>query len=248
MSESQRHLSVQLKHRAGVLQIDVAFELTQPWTVLFGPSGSGKSTILRAIAGLIRPEDARVIVRHKGGEQIVDDSAKGVWVRSHDRAIRWTAQRPALFPHMTVLENLRFAAPVAGAAGAELAEAMIERFHLTRLADRRPGLLSGGEQQRVSIARVVCSASAAREVGLLLLDEPFSGLDAPLRDELLQDLRGWLDQSGTRILSVTHDVGEAFLLGAEVVRLDRGRVTQHGPAGEVLAEERARLRAQLNLR
>lgn len=236
MSERAPHLSLSMKHQLGALKLDVAFDLTQPWTVLFGPSGSGKSTILRAIAGLVRPDEARIVLRWNGNEMVATDTAGGVFVPPHRRAARWSAQRPALFPNMTVRENLRMVVEDDGAA-----ERALERFQLGRFAKSKPAKLSGGEQQWVSLARAAVAANGR----LLLLDEPFSGLDTPLKVELLEALRGWLKEHGTPVLSVTHDVGEAFQLGGDVLRLSGGRIAQQGPVAEVLAEERKRLVALL---
>jgi molybdate transport system ATP-binding protein len=141
---------------------------------------------------------------------------------------------------MTVEENVAFGlkADSSGLLGRgwidEVARAM-EAFHLTELSGKRPRELSGGQAQRVAVARAAVGASGRR----LLLDEPFAGLDAKVRDELIVNLRSWLGE--TPVVSVTHDVGEAFLLGAEVVRIAEGRVVAQGPVAEVLAEERKRL-------
>ena len=234
------HLAIELTHRIGSLSLDVSFQLTQPWTVLFGPSGSGKSTILRIIAGLIRPSRAKIILRWRQHDQVGTDTARKILLPPHRRFVRWSAQRPALFPHMTVLDNLRFAAPPGTHSDLLIAEAL-ERFHIAHLAGRLPGKLSGGEQQRAAIARAACSSDGR----LLLLDEPFTGLDAPLRDELLADLRAWLARTHTPVLSVTHDISEAFQLDAEVIKLHQGSVVRQGPAELVLAQERQRLLAHL---
>ncbi len=133
---------------------------------------------------------------------------------------------------MTVRENLGFAA----AGGSEnIANQALEHFALGPLAGKKPGALSGGEQQRVAVVR---AALGARD-RVLLLDEPFTGLDAGVRDELIAQLRGWL--RGSPVLSVTHDVGEAFLLDAEVVRLENGRVVAQGPVAAALGDERKSL-------
>jgi len=240
--ESPPHLTLELRHSLGAMSLDVAFELTQPWTVLFGPSGSGKSTILRAIAGLIRPEQAKITLLWQNQHQIAADTTAGVMLPPHQRFVRWSAQRPALFPHMTVRDNLRFATAVGSDRDLTIASAF-ERFHIAHIADRLPGKLSGGEQQRAAIARAACSS----EGRLLLLDEPFTGLDASLRDELIADLQSFLAETGTPVLSVTHDISEAFQLNAEILKLHSGRITAQGPAAIVLAEERTRLLAQLNV-
>ncbi len=246
-SSLKTHLEVLFQHQMGTLGLDVAFQTAAPWTVLFGPSGSGKSTILRVIGGLEKPRQGYVRV----GLKTVCDRECGVWVPAHLRAVRWSAQRPFLFPRMTVEENLAFAAkgstprpeglehrtaPGTVAKGdLEIVQQALAGFRLERLAKKRPAELSGGEAQRVAVARAALDARGK----LLLLDEPFSGLDAAVREGLIADLHEWLGP--TPVVSVTHDVGEAFLLGADVVRVDAGKVVGHGPVEEVLGDERERL-------
>ncbi|HWZ51458.1 MAG TPA: ATP-binding cassette domain-containing protein [Granulicella sp.] len=241
MSETRPHLKLRVGHRIGAIALDVAFEARQPWTVLFGPSGSGKSTVLRSIAGLVRPERACITLGRGGLEQVATDTAAGVFVTPHRRWVRWSAQAAALFPHMTVRENVRFGVGEGRGGAADIVGEALGRFRLAGMAEKRPAQLSGGERQRVSVAR----AAAAADGRLILLDEPFSGLDAALRDELLDDLQGWLAVVKTPVLSVTHDVGEAFQLGAEVIKIGDGRVVDQGPVAVVLAAERERLLGQL---
>jgi molybdate transport system ATP-binding protein len=227
------HLAVQLRHRIGALQIDIAFELTQPWTILFGPSGSGKTTILRAIAGLLRPDSARITTDHRF---ILVDTETGVFLHPHKRLIPLAPQQPSLFPHMTVRENLNYG------AGRSVDANLLSTFRVAHIADKRPADISGGEAQRATLARAI----AARNCRLLLLDEPFTGLDLNLRDDLIAKLLAWQKKNRTPILSVTHDIAEAFQLNAKVIKLSEGRIVAQGPAAQVLAEERARLLAQLN--
>jgi molybdate transport system ATP-binding protein len=238
-------LTVTMGHRVGAVSLDVSFALTQPWTVLFGPSGSGKTTLLRAIAGFVRPDAGRIVL----GSQTLLDSEVKVFVPAHDRPVRSAGQMPLLFPHMTVRANVLFGCGWHSKPdeGLKLADQVLELFRLGGFAERMPRELSGGEQQRVSVARAVVSAVTFRGPGtaLLLLDEPFSGLDIAVRDELLLALREWLGRWKTPVLSVTHDIGEAFQLGAEVIKIADGRVVRQGPAGVVLAEERMRLMEQL---
>ena len=230
-----------MAHRQGALALHATFELTRPWTVLFGPSGSGKTTVLRAIAGLMRPAAGRIVL-HGSTTTTLFDSAAGISLPAHLRGVRLAAQVAALFPHMTVRQNVAYGVP---APSTDIAEEALQRFRLTELAGSLPWKLSGGERQRVAVARAAASAITVKS-GLLLLDEPFAGLHLPLRDELLEELRGWLAESRTPVLSVTHDVGEAFQLGAEVIKFADGRVLQQGPVEVVLAEERARLMDQLS--
>jgi molybdate transport system ATP-binding protein len=139
---------------------------------------------------------------------------------------------------MTVMGNILYGV---GAKSDGVVDEVMELFRLRELAGRMPRALSGGESQRVSVARAVVSAATFAGPALLLLDEPFGGLDLKLRDELLLELREWLARRKVPVLSVTHDVGEAFLLGAEVIKIAEGRVVDHGPVEVVLAEERRRL-------
>jgi molybdate transport system ATP-binding protein len=202
--------------------------------VLFGPSGSGKTTVLRAIAGFLRP-DAGWIVR---SENVLVNCEGGIWVRAHARPVRTAGQVARLFPQMTVMGNVLYGV---GAKSDGVVDEVMGLFRLRELAGRMPRALSGGESQRVSVARAVASAVTLGGPALLLLDEPFGGLDLKLRDELLVELREWLARRKVPVLSVTHDVGEAFLLGAEVIKIAEGRVVEHGPVEVVLAEERRRL-------
>jgi molybdate transport system ATP-binding protein len=244
LSDNAPHLSVRIKHHMGALELNVAFVLMQPWTVLFGPSGSGKTTVLRTISGFVRPEAGRIVA---GPTQMtLVDTDAGVFVPPHERPVRTSGQAARLFPHMTIRRNVGY-----GVGGdpkldgeSKLVGEVLELFCLSSFAERMPDDLSGGERQKVLVARAAASAvSGSRK--LLLLDEPFNGLDLPVRDELLEQLRQWLSRWKTPVLSVTHDVGEAFQLGAEVIKLADGRVVQQGPVAMVLAEERARLMTQL---
>ena len=227
-------LEVEIEHRVGTLALDVNFVLTEPWTVLFGPSGSGKTTVLRAIAGFVRPDAGWIICC---GRALVNREG-GCWVPAHARPVRTAGQVARLFPQMTVLANVLYGV---GTKTDGVVDEVMRLFRLDALAERMPRLLSGGEAQRVSVARAVVSAVTFGDTAVLLLDEPFAGLDLKLRDELVVELRDWLARRKVPVLSVTHDVGEAFLLGAEVIKIAEGRVVEQGPVEVVLAEERRRL-------
>ena len=238
-------LEVSLQHTIGQCALNVEFELREPWTILFGASGSGKSTVLRAIAGLVRPAAGQIVWTmpaldddengYTSAMTVLDTTCR-VFVPPHLRFIPLAVQTPSLFPHRSVVENVLY-----GARGADEAE-LLRVFRIEPLRDKRPAELSGGEAQRVHLAR---AAAAAVQGGILLLDEPFTGLDPALRSELILDLRAWALRRELAVLSVTHDVGEAFELGAEVVTLANGRVSAQGPVEIVLAEQRARLLAAL---
>jgi molybdate transport system ATP-binding protein len=244
-SPSEHLLSVRMKHRVGAVSLDVSFALTQPWTVLFGPSGSGKTTVLRAIAGFVRP-DAGSIGR---GDSVWVDRASGIFVPAHLRPVRSAGQAARLFPNMTVRSNAVYG--LGWSTKPDNAKKVVEEtmslFRLQDLLDRKPHKLSGGEKQRVSVARAVISAVTYEgpSSALLLLDEPFSGLDYAMRDELVSGLREYLMRHKIPVLSVTHDVGEAFQLDAEVIRIAEGKVVQQGPVSDALKNERQRLISQL---
>lgn len=245
-------LAVRLRHRVGALDIDVDFKLRERWTVLFGPSGSGKTTILKAIAGLLRPDEAHIACTVLTGSDlertlVFVDTETGCFLPAHKRVVRLAPQQAALFPHFSVLENVMygFQEMVRDEQEEKARDNKIEKllsdFQITHLVDKYPAALSGGEGQRVNLARAV----AATGCRLLMLDEPFSGLDVKLRDELIMNLRERQERRRMPVLSVTHDVAEAFQLGAEVIKIAEGKVVEQGPVEVVLAEERMLLLQQL---
>lgn len=253
------HLDLTLQHSLGTaLTLELVFRLTQPWSVLFAPSGAGKTTILRAIAGLFAPTRARIALHSPTQhETILTDTATGVFLPPHLRGVRMVAQQPALFPHLTVLQNilyghqppasnpndLRTPAQNNPTAQSDPTASLIALCRVAHLTEKMPSALSGGEQQRVALARTLAATGPG---SLLLLDEPFTGLEADLRDAIISELRAWLAQRHIPALSVTHDVAEAFQLNAEVLKIASGRVVAQGPAAQVLHAERARLLTQLN--
>ncbi len=217
--------------------VSLSLRLSAPWTLLFGPSGSGKSTILRGFAGL----ETHTLIgfgrrRPDGGWEELAEMPE--WRPPHLRQLGWAPQQATLFPHLTVRENIAFPVDARRPRGAadHIAE-ITELFRLGPLLDRRPAQLSGGEAQRVNLAR----AFAVPDCRLMLLDEPFSGTDRALRDELLPAMQHWLAARRIPVLSVSHDVEEALQLGAEVVLLRAGRAVAQGPAAVMLADERARM-------
>lgn len=212
--------------------------------MLFGSSGSGKTTILRAIAGFFRPKDGRISLEIEGHPSTLLDTKEGVFVPPHLRPIRSATQSARLFPHRTVRENIAYGVRT-GLDSEALIDDVLRRFKIESLADRSPRELSGGETQRAATARAVVSASQIPG-SLLLLDEPFSGLELSLRDWLLLDLRAWLAETGVRVLSVTHEIHEPFRLNAEVIRIGDGRVLDQGSPQQVLAKERTRLLSSLD--
>lgn len=221
------HHTLQVDAQLGALHLcaDVAF--TAPWTVIFGPSGGGKSSLLRALCGWIPSR----CTRFEHGQQL--DLSQ---TPPHRRQLAYAPQGASLLPHRAVRDNVAFAQELHGSADTALTDTALALFELTSLAHRRPAMLSGGERQRVNLARTL----AVPQPRLLLLDEPFSGIDRALRDTLLQRLRTTLAERDLPAILVTHDIEEALQLDAEVVRLEDGRVVAQGPAHSVLAAERQR--------
>ena len=206
---------VQATLRAGDrhFELDAAFRSHAPRTALLGASGSGKSTLLQIVAGLL--PGARGHVRVQGRALL--DSAAGVNLPARLRRIGYVFQDYALFPHMTVWQNLRFGARQSGAA-AQI-DGLLERFDIAALRDALPRNLSGGQRQRVALARAL-----AAQPQLLLLDEPLSALDTQLRTRLRAELAEMLTRVSVPALIVTHDPQDVDALAQAVVRMDAGRV------------------------
>ncbi|MFN2975377.1 ABC transporter ATP-binding protein [Terriglobus aquaticus] len=197
---------------------------------MFGPSGSGKSTLLRLIAGLLP--------QHSGVCQLHGRELRGM--PPHRRRVVLVEQSPALFPNLNVEENITFARrSVFGRRDVEerrATDALLEDFQLGPLRGAAVHTLSGGERQRVAIARALYAEPKA-----LLLDEVFTGMDAALRESLIAVLRRYQQRTGVPILSVTHDVGEAFATATELLRMRDGAVVAQGPPEQVLQAERSEL-------
>jgi molybdate transport system ATP-binding protein len=237
LPEPHPHHQLRVQGKRGAVDLDVTLTLTAPWTVIFGPSGSGKSSILRAACGLI-PSLTTEFRRWQNDAWLDLQTAP-----TNTRALAYTPQGAAIFPHLTVRQNIEFGGrSLHSPDTAHFVEEAIELFALGPLLDRMPRELSGGERQIVSLAR----AFAVPNAKLILLDEPFSGIDRSMRDILLPRMRDRLATLGIPAISVTHDVEEPILLGAEVIRLHAGKVTHTGPATEALAEELIRMRRVLN--
>ena len=223
--------------------LDLEFKAGDATTVLFGPSGSGKTLTLDSVAGFTRPGEGRIIL----DDSILFDGASGVNIPPRKRHCGYVFQNYALFPHMTLRQNLEFAVEQKPRlVRHRLVNEMLEKFHLAEVSGRRPYEVSGGQKQRCSIARALIGSPRA-----LLLDEPARGLDAPLRAELYTILRQVRADYRIPILLVTHDLEEALELGNEMLVLREGRLVQSGPPREVIEEpanvEVARLLGVYNL-
>lgn len=193
---------------------------------LLGPSGCGKSTLLRIIAGLDSIDSGSVSIGGGLASTPTDVLAP------EKRGVGLVFQDNALFPHLDVESNVAFGiAHVAPNLRQRKVADLLERFHVGHLAKSWPHQLSGGEQQRVAIARAL-----ARDPALLLLDEPFSGLDGTLRDTVRQSLMADLRAAGATVLVVTHDRAEAMIVADDLVLMDRGRILQVGSPDECYRE------------
>jgi ABC-type sulfate/molybdate transport systems ATPase subunit/ABC-type sulfate transport system permease component len=213
-------LDFALSKRLGTFSLEVAHRAGAPRLALLGPSGAGKTMTLRLLAGLLASEGGHV----RAGSHALDR------LPTERRQIGYVPQQPALLPRRTVWRQVTFAA----AANADLAAWWLQRLGLGGLEDRYPDELSGGQQRRVAIARAL-----AIEPRVLLLDEPFTGLDAPVRDRLRRELRTLQLDAGLCTVIVTHDPEEAALLADEVLVLEGGRVLQAGTRREVFRAPRS---------
>ena len=212
---------------SGAFTLEVDFEGTSGVTVLFGPSGSGKTLTLESIAGFTRPDEGRILL----GGRVLFDSEANVHLPPRDRHCGYVFQNYALFPHMTIRRNLEFSLNRIPAADRQRrVDEMLRRFRLSEIAGRRPHEVSGGQQQRCSIARTLLA-----EPEILLLDEPARGLDAALRNELYAVLSQVRREFSIPVLLVTHDLEECFELGDEMIVMHEGRIIQKGKPKEVLA-------------
>ena len=228
---------VDAQHAAFRLRLECRF--TAPWSVIFGPSGAGKSTLLRLVAGL--DTDSLTSGRIAMNGKALTDTEANLWIRPGARGIALVTQQPALFPHLSVEANVAYGlAHLIRADRAGRVQKMLELAGAAHLVGRRPQGLSGGEAQRVALARALATSPR-----LLLLDEPFSALDGAAADALLDRLQPWLKAEDIQTIQATHDATNAFFTGAEVALLRDGSLVGQGPAGEVLAEERARLARHL---
>ncbi|MGA2810328.1 MAG: ATP-binding cassette domain-containing protein [Candidatus Acidiferrum sp.] len=194
--------------------LEVALEIPPGITILFGPSGAGKSTLLDCIAGLVRPETGSVRV----GQETWFDSSAAIDIPVHQRQIGYVFQTLALFPHLTVEENIGYGITrLAAREQKQRIEEILNAFKIGGLRTRKPGEISGGEAQRVELARALVT-----EPRVLLLDEPMTGLDEELKAHIIEDLRAWRTARQIPILYVTHSRIEAQALGDHAITMRAG--------------------------
>lgn len=216
--------------------LDVSIEVPPGITILFGASGAGKSTLLDCVAGLARPDEGRIT----SGGDVLFDSASQIEIPTPKRRIAYVFQTLALFPHLTAEENVAYGLKdLPEKEKRERVETILKAFRVEKLRNQKPGEISGGERQRIALAR-----SLVTEPRVLLLDEPLTGLDAELKASIVDDLRAWNAAKGIPILYVTHSREEVDALGERVIALDNGRVASAGPPMEVLNAPRRKKLAQ----
>jgi len=217
--------------------LEVGFRLDAGFTILYGPSGAGKTTLLDCIAGLTAPDAGRIAIT----DRVFFDDAKGINLPAQRRRVGYVFQSLALFPHLSAEKNIGYGlARVEASERRRKTDAILESFRIAHVRDRRPEEISGGEQQRVALAR-----SLVTDPGVLLLDEPLAALDAVTKGKIIDDLRAWNQMHRVPILYVTHSREEVFALGERVVVLERGRITAQGTPQEVMTAPRLETVAQL---
>jgi molybdate transport system ATP-binding protein len=213
-------LHVRLQKRVNGFTLDIEWQIGNELAVLFGFSGAGKSMTLQLIAGLIKPDKGQVSL----DDIVYFDSSAGINLPPQKRPLGYVFQDLALFPHMTVLQNILYgAANLSKNEKLDRAHEMIRAFKLTGLEDRYPDEISGGQKQRVAFARALI-----RQPKVLLLDEPFSALDRPLRLEMRRSLREVRDNFNIPVILVTHDFEEAVAISDRMIVYELGRIAQIG--------------------
>ncbi|MBO9478202.1 molybdenum ABC transporter ATP-binding protein [Shimia sp. R11_0] len=221
-------ISVHIQQQYSGFDLDVAFDVPKGLTVLFGRSGSGKTSVINAVAGLNRACQGRIEV----DGQVLSDTAAGLWVPAHKRALGYVFQEGRLFPHMTVRQNLLYGHRVArGRPEIASFEQVVDLLGIGTVLARRPADLSGGEKQRVAIARALLARPR-----LILADEPLAALDAPRKAEILPYFERLRDEFSLPILYVTHSMAEVARLATTVVALTNGKVERVGTAADLLSD------------
>ncbi|MFC2124293.1 ATP-binding cassette domain-containing protein [Bacteroidota bacterium] len=196
------------------------------FVTIYGPSGAGKTTMLRILAGLLRPEYGKI----KIGNDIWLDSNNGIWVPPQNREIGLVFQDFALFPNMTVRQNLEYA--LDKGISSDIVGELLELMELEKLGDRKPDTLSGGQKQRVALARAL-----VRKPKLLLLDEPLSALDFEMRARLQDYILEIHRKFNLTTFLVSHDLGEIFKMSEFMIHIQEGRIVRQGSPTEIFSDQ-----------
>ncbi len=206
--------------------LDVKFGVAAGFTILFGASGSGKTTLLDCIAGIAEPDRGRIVLN----DRVLFESGNSINLPVARRQVGYVLQDLALFPHLTVEQNVGYGlAKLSRHERADMAASMLHEFGIAHLRQKRPAQISGGERQRVALAR-----SLVTDPCVLLLDEPLAALDAATKSKIIDDLRRWNRAHAIPILYVTHSREEVLALGENALVMDRGRIVAQGTPHEIL--------------
>lgn len=232
------HLHKTLLAAGGSMSLKIQTQIpTGQITALFGPSGVGKTSILRMIAGLLKPENGQIIVNG----QTWYSSKQKIWLKPQQRSIGYVFQDYALFPHMTVRQNLEFALSTKARKQHQATiEELIALVELQQLQQRKPHTLSGGQKQRVALARALVT-----QPDLLLLDEPLSALDQVMRQKLQDYLLQLHKKLNTTIILVSHEISEIFKVSHQVMVLEQGRIAKQGTPLQVFSPQQVSGKFQL---
>ena len=219
-------LQVELVKKVKTGTIRLEFSLENEVLGILGRSGCGKSVTLKCIAGILPPESGRIRL----DDQTLYDSEKKINRKARERRIGYLFQNYALFPNLTVLENICFSLKKKDRAGQAYARELLERFYLTEVADSYPAVLSGGQQQRTAMARML-----AAKPRVLLLDEPFSSLDSFLRREMEREVQEVLNNFGGVSILVSHNKEEIRRLTRRCMVMEQGKIAEIGKTEEIFA-------------
>jgi molybdate transport system ATP-binding protein len=221
-------LSVSIRKKLGNFELDVSWEIRNELAVLFGHSGAGKSLTLQMIAGLVEPDQGVIRL----GDMVLFDRASGKGLRPQDRKLGYVFQGLALFPHMTVYQNIIYGGCGLSKSGnMDRADKMLRRFRINDLRDRLPAEISGGQKQRAALARALM-----RKPGVLLLDEPFSALDAAIRADMISLLKEVRREFAIPVVMITHDLQEACALADRIFIYADGRIIRSVRPGEIILD------------
>lgn len=219
-------LQVELEKKVKTGTIQVEFSLENEVLGILGRSGCGKSVTLKCIAGILQPEKGKIQL----DDRVLYDSERNISRKARERRIGYLFQNYALFPNLTVLENICFSLKQSDREGQAYARELLERFYLTEVADSYPAILSGGQQQRTAMARML---AARPEV--LLLDEPFSALDSFLRREMEREVREVLKSFGGVSILVSHNKEEIRRLTQRCMVMEQGKIAEFGRTEEIFS-------------
>ncbi|MDO5018278.1 MAG: ATP-binding cassette domain-containing protein [Lagierella massiliensis] len=204
-------LSVEILKKLELFDIDLKFNLNKEILALQGPSGSGKTTTLNIISGLLKGDRCEI----QNGDMILESTKKNIYLPTRNRQIGYMFQDYALFPHFNVRKNIKFAMK-----DETVFKELVEVLELEDLLDRYPSDISGGEKQRVALARTLVTRPK-----VLLMDEPFSALDVDLRKKLYKSFRKIIEELNIPVLIITHDNNEAMILADKIIHINKGKIT-----------------------